>query len=76
MRAGRYYKIGRTTNLDGRLSALSTQLPFPVDLVRSFKVANAPQKEHTLHERFADKRVRGEWFQLSPDDVRWLLEQP
>lgn len=68
------YKIGSSRNAAARLVTLQTGSPVPLGLILTI-----PTKQHlhnalerTLHHRLADKRVRGEWFALSPADVDGL----
>lgn len=32
------------------------------------------QDEKELHETFSDKRIRGEWFDLSDDDIQNIID--
>lgn len=69
LRAGEFYKIGRTRQLDSRIKALSIQLPFPVEVVHTFPSDDHVEVEQWIHDLFADKRANGEWFRLSEEDV-------
>mgnify|MGYP000098690222 CR=1 FL=1 len=64
------FKIGRTNNLQRRLANIL--LPFPITLVHSIQVADMVWAERHLHQRFADKRLNGEWFNLDSDDVAYI----
>jgi len=72
LRAGHYYKIGRTKDIRQRFGALSAIPPFPTEIVHVFKSVCMHQDEAELHEQFSDKRCAGEWFALTPDDVTYL----
>jgi len=61
------YKIGRSKNPYIREKTLQSEEP-EVQLI-TFR--NAPPKAETeLHRKYADKRIRGEWFELSLDEVK------
>ena len=64
-----YYKIGIAHNVAKRVASMTTGNPFPIHVVLSDIVPNAHKYEQSLHEMFKHKRIRGEWFQLTPDDV-------
>lgn len=65
-----YYKIGRTWNIDQRMKTLSaTLLPEPLTVVFSGRVYSGKRVEKLLHDRYAGKRVRGEWFTLDSQDL-------
>jgi len=68
-RLGSYHKIGRTNNPKSRFAMLGIQLPFDVDIVHIAPVDDMYDAEISLHERFADNRVHGEWFELDSEDV-------
>lgn len=55
-------KIGYTTNLKRRLSDLRGASPSKLRLLLS--LPGSLEDEHGLHERFADYRLRGEWFRF------------
>lgn len=55
-------KIGYATNPKKRLASLQTGQPMQLTLLWSHPVDH----EAALHERFAEYRVRGEWFDLTP----------
>jgi len=66
------YKIGKTTCLDRRITELSIKLPYELELIHAVESDNIDVLEQLLHEQFADKRVRGEWFALSARDVEFI----
>jgi hypothetical protein len=63
-------KIGRTSNLKSRLSSLK-QDPRgkELTLIHAIESKDIKVLEKTLHKVFADKRVSGEWFELSDKDL-------
>lgn len=67
-----YIKIGRTNNLARRLGAFKVQLPFEIEVIHIIRTHDSKTLEAELHRHFADKRVNGEWFNLTVDDVERL----
>ena len=75
LRGKDYYKIGLTTReVAERVSEFSPRLPFEVEMIHSLRVEDVYAAETYLHQRFADKRLNGEWFELSDEDVAWIRE--
>lgn len=72
LEGGPYYKIGRTNNVDRRIGEISPKLPFKTRLVCTIATEDMYTLEAELHERFADKRTNGEWFELEPEDVEYI----
>lgn len=66
-------KIGRSKDPETRLEAISTALPFPVSIFHRISSDDAYWLEQKLHRKFESKRVRGEWFLLSEEDLAQLL---
>jgi hypothetical protein len=64
------YKIGRTSNPIRREGEMRLQLPERVKPVHYIETDDPAGVETYWHTRFATKRKEGEWFALSPDDVR------
>jgi len=69
IRSGRLYKVGRTSAMGRREYELNIQLPQEPKLVHEIKTDDPVGIEHYWHERFKERRTRGEWFQLTPEDV-------
>lgn len=67
----KYYKIGFTSREVGiRIKELETTNP-TLELYKFFPVKNK-KEEVNLHEIFKDKEMRGEWFKLTPIDLRYI----
>lgn len=56
-------KIGYSTNVQKRLQALSTGCPDALDLLCVVK--GNQRLESSIHQKFAEERVKGEWFSPS-----------
>lgn len=65
----RYYKIGLARSLEGRLKSHQCSSPFDVSVAIAYFVPHMRREETVLHSMFSDQRIRGEWFDLSRDDL-------
>ena len=73
VRAGDAVKIGRTTNLAGRLKALATASAVPLELLAA--VPGGRQEEARQHRWWRHLHPRGEWFRADEALVRYAREQ-
>lgn len=67
-----YFKIGKSINLDRRVGQHLRDYPVSLDVIHVIHVMRMTKCETHLLSLFADKRLQGEWFELSPDDVTWI----
>jgi hypothetical protein len=70
-----FYKIGLANHLDGRLKSHQCSNPFEVRVAIAYFVPNMRVEERTLHQLFAAKRVRGEWFTLERHDLEAIAKR-
>jgi hypothetical protein len=68
----RFYKVGLSAVFTSRLQSHQCSSPFDVCVAMAFFVPNMRQTERILHRKFKDKCVRGEWFELSDDDLAYI----
>jgi hypothetical protein len=73
MECGGYYKVGWSAVPRIRLSCIQTGNPFPVTLVGVTEGSQLNEAE--WHEALKGKRVRGEWFALTDEDVSHILNE-
>lgn len=66
------YKIGHSRDIENRLKIFNVKLPFEFDLIHLIETADMRELERMFHRQFQSKRVNGEWFDLSADDVEWI----
>jgi hypothetical protein len=69
MRSAKFYKIGKANQTGRRHRQLAIQLPETLLLVHEIKTDDPFGIEAYWHNRFAEKRRNGEWFELSKADV-------
>jgi Meiotically up-regulated gene 113 len=64
------FKIGASNNAERRYGEIATQMPEAMTKVHTIKTDDPFGVESYWHRRFGTKRLKGEWFRLSPADVR------
>jgi hypothetical protein len=69
IKSGRHYKLGKTNALGRRERDLAIQLPEKSKTVHAIRTDDPAGIEAYWHKRFEAKRMNGEWFSLSADDV-------
>jgi hypothetical protein len=67
-----YYKIGRTRDPSDRIKTFSVKLPFEVEYIIVISTFDMVKLETDLHHKYANKRIEGEWFELSSADVAYI----
>lgn len=70
--SGEYYKIGASLNPEKRLRQLKTGSSRPLKMIHWLYSSRYREVEKKLHDRFASKRVSGEWFNLCGYDVEYI----
>ena len=69
LRHGNEYKIGRSTDPTRRYRDIRVQMPLDTEEVHLIETDDTVGVETYWHNRFAAKRLNGEWFRLSAKDV-------
>lgn len=70
IRAGKQLKIGHAADVQKRLSALQTGAATTLHIEHVWRVHGRQQREaleRFLHRKFSHLRVRGEWFEWTPE---------
>jgi hypothetical protein len=70
IKSGRHFKIGKANSVEARHRQLKIQLPQVAEVVHRIKTDDPYGIESYWHRRFADKRLNGEWFALSAEDIK------
>ncbi len=72
---GRYFKIGSTTSLKSRIKGLKTSSPNYLVLKAYMETDDCRKDEELIHEMFKSKLVRGEWYDISYDELlNWSVD--
>ncbi|ANU23224.1 GIY-YIG nuclease family protein [Planococcus donghaensis] len=66
------FKIGKTKHIDRRMNVFNVKLPFENKLIFLIKSADHHQTELAFHEYYSTKRLEGEWFNLTREDLAWI----
>ncbi len=73
---GRFIKIGRSRKPTSRIKDLQASTSGAVlTLLHTIQFPNPAEPEAFLHVRFHSRRVKGEWFDLQPDQIEWFKSQ-
>lgn len=65
----KYYKLGIASNFLNRLSSHQTSQPFDVSIAICYYARNMRDEEWLLMDKYKDKKIRGEWFELDNMDL-------
>jgi hypothetical protein len=67
------YKIGIASDVNARMSQLQVGNPFELYKLFSFQTDTPGEKEKRLHKILKPFKVRGEWFEVKQDKLRFIL---
>jgi hypothetical protein len=69
------YKIGISCGLRMRMKTLYETIPLDLELIGILKVKDHRRLERELHDRYAERRQRGEWFLLLQRDIEEITNR-
>ncbi len=67
-------KIGRSANPQSRVNELKTSSPVALVLIFVYETVAMKEDEAFFHRFFANRRVRGEWFALSDEEISGIID--
>lgn len=72
-----FCKLGMTTEFDRRLKNLEAGTPYDIAVVgkKTVQFAGLAYSEAWMHKKHADRRVKNEWFRLSPEEAHETLQE-
>lgn len=72
---GDEYKIGCSNNVERRFREIKTQMPYDGKIIHAIETGDPQGIEAYWHQFFKEKRLKGEWFKLSANDVRYFKKR-
>lgn len=70
LKHGNDYKIGKSYDVTRRYKEIKVQMPQVTEEIHTIATDDPSGIEAYWHNRFRDKKLEGEWFQLSLSDVK------
>lgn len=64
-----WYKIGKSKTPEVRVTHLGILLPFKLHVIGVWSAKNHSLLETTLHEKYKDQAINGEWFEFTKKGV-------
>ena len=71
--SGGYIKIGCSQDVKKRIENIQSNNP-TIRVLRLIETSDIAGLESELHKAFANKRIKGEWFLLTKDDIKQIEE--
>lgn len=72
---GNEYKIGNSNNVERRFREIRTQMPYSGKIIHTIATGDPEGIEAYWHQYFKEKRLKGEWFNLSNHDVKYFKKR-
>lgn len=69
---GDFCKIGVASNIEQRVETIKKLNPRDITVLKLKKLDNAYTYEKSMHKKFANKLVYGEWFKLNKADIDFI----
>lgn len=69
------FKVGRTRNVPNRMRAFGVKLPIAYSIPLCVWFDDHIEAESAYHLMFKDKRINGEWFELSSEDIDLIRQR-
>jgi hypothetical protein len=64
-----YIKLGRTGDIDQRITTLQTASPLILRLIGKYECKDCVTLEKKIHDYYKEKRIIGEWFKFTKLDI-------
>lgn len=71
-----YYKIGNARNVESRRDMLQVGCPYYLVIIATLSTNNPQRLEKAMHKKFKAKRMYGEWFDLTQEEVAEFCKEP
>jgi len=68
----KFYKIGIARTFIDRLKNHQVSSPFNIEVACVYYSRNMAAEESFLHKKFIKKNVRGEWYELTQEDIVFI----
>lgn len=68
-------KIGKADDPEQRKKELSTGSAHNHEIVHLIKSENPYKTENLFHKHFREKRCKGEWFDITEKELRWIQRE-
>ena len=68
-----WFKIGRSRDARIRVKELGVLLPFKIEVIALWRADAYKLLESTLHLKYQDQRINGEWFRFDEKQIEKLL---
>jgi hypothetical protein len=64
-------KIGLSKNMDSRFKTY-TEMPYDPEIIHLLQCSDMVKVEEYFHNKFSNKRFKGEWFKLDDKDIKYI----
>lgn len=74
IRANGLIKIGKSSEPDSRVKQLQTAMPYEIELLFKVQTDDMTWLERETHWALQEHRIRGEWFDVTPEQAQAAIE--
>ena len=70
------YKIGQTKKAAQRTNSVLRSIPGKGRVIHTIETPDRIGLEKRLHIKYSHKKIKGEWFKLTPEDIQYIKSIP